>query len=386
MLAIAGISGVAAFSASVGAFAPDAAVRLWPPSGAAYANAGTRRLAAVIDTQNPRIPSKIPNSVASLSRKALLLEPTNTVAMRNLALYYDSLGNRDRARGLMEAALASSRRNSTVNLWLTEDLSRKGQNLAALRLYDITIRTDSAVAASLMQMMARSLANQRAVPALEQILVNAPPWMDDFWTSVLSEPSNLDNAYALRERLHKRGLSMAKDHDALLIAQLANSGRFEKAFALYHSVTASGPSAEMLVDGGFDHDPLYPPIGWKLAADSTFGSALNTKTGQLEITALPNSEGVVAQQLVELSGNQDLVLRADYDGPGRSGLALKITCAGPSGEQNLDVSFSLPAGQPVRAALARGCPFAWVSLVIERDDNLQGRDIRVDSVSMRRST
>jgi hypothetical protein len=305
--------------------------------------------------------------------------------MRDLGLYYDSRGNHDAARRMMNAAFAASRRDSSVNLWLTQDLARRGQGLAALQLYDITIRTDTSAAASLMTLMAQALQRPGAVSAFEQVLAAKPPWLDDFWSAVLSAPGDLTPAFELRQRLHLRGVPMVQSHDALLIEKLANSGKLEEAFALYGSVAKPSSTDELLIDSGFDTQAPFPPIGWKVSAEGTFGAAIDTATGVLDITALPGAEGVVTQQLVRLGGSGNFAMKAIYDGTGqRTPLGLRVTCAEMDGEKTLDHMFDVPSGQTVMATFATPCRYAWISLILRRDDESAGRDIRVDSVSFRR--
>jgi hypothetical protein len=97
---------------------------------------------------------------------------------------------------------------------------------------------------------------------------------------------------------------------------------------------------------------------------------------------------LIAQQLVRLEGAPSYTLQTNYSGgTTRSPLvALHLTCAGPAGEKVLDKTFDLPAGRSVKASLPHSCGYAWVSLILPPDDDPAGRDIRIDSVSMRRSS
>lgn len=378
---------MAAFSASLGRQVPSTAVRTWPPSGDAYARLSSQSLAMAVDPGARDLPRNLPESVAQAARRGIELEPTNVTAIRNLALYEASHSRAGRARELMNIALANTRRDAAVNLWITERLLREGRQIEALQLYDTTIRTDTGAATSLMLGMAQLLNRPESLDSFETFLASSPPWIDDFWTTVLSTQGNLDNAFELRHRLLRRGIRMADDHNALLIERLANSGRTEEAFALYDTISGGRAQREILVDGDFSAAKAYPPIGWKVVAESTFGSSVDTEEGVLQITALPGAQGVVAQQLVRLRGNGTYVARADYAGADPAPLRIELTCADGGGAGNWSWSVPLPPGRPVEANLTGSCRFAWASLVLSPiTGDTVGRDIRVESVSLRRKS
>lgn len=388
LLAVGAMSATAAFSASIGRQLPSAALGLWPPSGDVHARAATLEIAQAVaeaGTWAQAIPPNLPRRIADLSLRALALEPASVTAMRNLALYRASHGDREAARALMRAALAASRRDTGVNLWLTEDFARAGDEAASLELYDITIRTDAAAAAMLMGQMAQMFDQPKMLPSFENLLSKRPPWIDDFWSEVLSRPSNLENAYRLRRALHLRRVAMAKDHDALLIAKLADAGLVGEAFALHDLVAGGGSRDQILVNGSFDQADGHPPIGWKVVAESTFGSTIDPEAGMLEITALPEAEGVAAQQLVQLGRGGEFVLRAVYSGAGDEPLIVDFACVGERGAERLKKSIPVASGRDVRTVLGNDCRFAWFSLVLSRDDDPAGRDIRVSEVSLRRA-
>jgi hypothetical protein len=378
------VSGMAAFAASLGRQAPEAALATWPPNGDAYARVSTLRLAMAADPEARDVPRNLPDSIAVAARRGLELEPTNVSAIRNLAFYEASYGRMEQARALMNIGLANTRRDSGVNLWLTGRLLREGRQAEALQLYDTTIRTDTGVATTLMLTMAQLLNGPEALDSLEALLATNPPWIDDFWTTVLSTPGNLNDVYKLRRRLLARGVKMADDHNVLLIERLANASKTEEAFTLYETISGSGGDREILANGEFTAAAAYPPIGWKVVAESAFGSSMDKEGGGLQVTALPGAQGVVAQQLVRLRGNGAYVARADYTGADRNPLTLELACAANKGAETLDQSVHLPSGKAVEIYLTGSCEFAWVSLILPASTDGGGRDIRVDSVSLRR--
>ncbi|MGX7951266.1 tetratricopeptide repeat protein [Tsuneonella sp. HG249] len=331
---------------------------------------------------NTGIPTNLPARVRDLSLKGMKLEPASGAAIRNLGFYYSSHGNSKRAKALMDAAYRTSRRDPGVNLWQTEYYSRRGNTDAALRFYDMTIRTNSAASAQLMTMMARVLDQPQAPRAFVALLSKSPPWLDDFWTEILSGEGDLENAFFLRRELHERGIEMEPSHDALLIEKLANTGRLAEAFDLY-AYLGKPTATELVADSDFDQKVTYPPIGWKVVAESNFGSSIDTKNGTLNITAIPGAEGVAAQQLIAVRGRRSLVLSMRYEGAGKMPLTLDVTCADSGSSGAAAGAVPVTSGSKVPVQLGQDCQFAWLSIVLPKDNDQAGRSIVVHSVSVK---
>lgn len=374
-------AGAAAFAASLGRQAPELAVRIWPLSGAAYERAGNFALARAVKDPREGVPNNLPAKIATHSRDALRLEPVSNVAVRNLGLYFASRGQEARAFELMTIANRMSRRDPAANLWLVQHYGRRNDIKHALALYDITIRTDTAASAAIMAAMTQALSRPGAADLFLSFLATAPPWLDDFWTEVLRANGDLRTAAELRRGLHREGVRMEPEHDQLLIQKLADNGHFEQAFALYSVISPARGTNELLADPSFEASGSFPPIGWKVVAESTHGSSIDPAAGVLEATALPDAEGIIAQQVVALGGSRTLRIAAEYEGVGSAPLLVNVACADRGNDAQRDVA--VPSGAPVTVTLSSACRFAWVSLKLPRDNNPDGRAVRVSSVSLK---
>ncbi len=281
----------------------------WPLSGNAYERAATFELVKTVEDPRKGIPPNLPPHVAALSREAMRLEPANSTAVRNLAFYLGSRGQEYRAFRLMKVAQRVTRRDPAANLWLMQYYARKRDLKRSLALYDVTIRTSSAAASSMMTMLAQALYEPGAVDLFVQLLSTEPPWIDDFWTELLRGSGDPQTMFKLRERLHRAGVHMEQEHDGLLIQRLASSGHIDEAFALNALVAPPRDRADLLTDSSFDAAKTFPPIGWKLGSDSTFGVSIDRKEGAIDVIALPSAEGVIAQQAVSLGGARSFRVR-----------------------------------------------------------------------------
>lgn len=382
LLAVAAlVSGASAFAASLGRQMPEVAVQVWPFAGDAHARAATRIIAGMTAQDATVIPDNLPGRVRDLSLAALAAEPTNVMALRNLAFYYSSHGDTAKAGAMMAAAQAMSRRDIGVNLWLVDRRLREARLGDALDVYDTIMRTNSAASALLLQRMAATLDRPGVTAAFADLLERSPPWQFDFWTEVLSREGSMTNAALLRQELHRRKVPMEPSHDGILIARLANSGSYAAAFALYRSLGGTSDRTNLLVDGNFTGAISRPPIGWRTPQDGNLGADIDREKGALELTALPDAGGVFAQQLIELGRSARFAARADYavQGPATP-LEMEIACADGNTERKAKVA--LPAGRTVPIVFAGGCRYAWVSLSLPPDPDPAGRSVIVSSVSL----
>lgn len=388
LVVVAVLSGMSAFAFSIGRLVPQSSLGLWPPNGIIYGKASNLRLGQAMIANGQQLPRNIPVDVVRLSRRALDLEPAESTAARNIGYSLAGRGETKRASELMEAAYKLSRRDAGLNLWLLEDRARRGDAAGALKLYDITIRTSTSAAGLLMGRMATMLNQPGAVPLFEQLLAGDPPWLEQFWTAVLSSDTDLAASYRLRLALHADGIKMARSHDALLIQRLADAGMPEQAFDLYRAIGGSRPAGgELLVDPDFRRPSEFPPIGWKMPVAGTFGASIDRKTGQLAIAALSGAKGTVLQQLVPIqSGSYELLVRygANSLGAGkRMPFSVRLACAEGS-EARLNRVLPVPSSGAQRFTLDTACRYAWVSLVLDGAESANGIDAAIDRISLKR--
>lgn len=387
-LAVAGLigaallSGSAAISASIGRRLPEVAVNLWPVSGNVLAELSSKHLLAATGPQGRSIPNNIPRAVGDNAYQALLREPFNAEALRNYAYGLDAEGEREKARMVMASAYRLTRRNVGTNLWLIEDLARRGQDAQALAIYDVAIRTNSRAATLLINAMSQAVDDPRLRGSLVSVLASNPPWLSQFWTVVLSSDRDLDNVYDLRAQLHDRGGStLLLEHDALLVSRLANAGRYDEAFKLYEA--AASDTEPQQAGGAFLQAAQFPPIGWKVGTGDGFGAKIDRRTGNLAIIALRGAQGVVAQKLVKTAGLSGLAFQARYKDPGKaSTMQIEAQCAQPSSDDSLIAHVRLAQGDRQTASLRRPCAFAWVSLVLAPDAISNDTEIELERLDI----
>lgn len=387
-LVCAGLSAVAAFGQSYGRQMPEAALNLWPRNGEVFARASQRMVAIAQSDGSQTIDKQLLNRARGLALRGLILEPMSVEALATLGYVEAANGQRDRARKLMLAGAALSRRNTAIDLWLSEDAARRGDDMGALRSFDAAIRTSTSAANTLLPMMAAALAKPGAPAAFEQILSLDPPWSEGFWTAVLSAPSDLTNSYELRLRLHRRKVPLAPSHDALLIQRLAQAGKLDEAFTLYEAAGGRAPEQhELLHDPDFSADPRFAPIHWKIEENPSYSSAIDRDDGVLVIGALEDAEGPIAQQLVRIRpGRYRLDVRYGKNSAEDAPLAVRIACAELGGERTLNKAFSAKRSGVQIVDIIGPCRFAWLTVELVPGANADGVDTALDRVSLREIT
>lgn len=388
--ALALISSMSAFGQSFGRVIPETALRMWPSNGSILASVSTIKVARAAIAEKKERPTVIPQAAVLLARRAIVIEPTAVSAVRNIAYDLKDKGDISRARALMLAASRLSKRNTGVNLWLTEDFARQGREIEALRYYDVIMRSSSAAATALLPVMARVLRSPGAVAPFETLLADNPPWHDDFWTAVLSADDDLVNSVELRLRLHSAKVPLAASHDALLIRRMAEEGRLSDAFKLYTTAGGILPTVtgELIRNESFGRPTKFSPIDWKVVTDGAFGAMIDEQSGQLSISSLPDVGGVVAQQLIRIEKGL-YRLTVEYSDPSatqENPLLARLVCAELSGEKTLSRIFRIGQAGSQSVQLETPCSFAWLSIELDADRNTGGVDTKLSRISLRRET
>lgn len=388
MIGLAVVSAMAAYGMSFGRTIPLSALGLWPPNGPAHARASTQMLAmAETVGKDDRRYEELRNTSVNLARRALEIEPTSVASLRNLAMVLSDKGERDQARLLMNSAAEMSRRDTTVNLWLSDDLAHQGKEDQSFRYFDAAIRTSSSASNTILPAMVAMLQRKGSAQSFATVLRTDPPWHDAFWTAVLSADGDIGEAFELRRILHRLKVPMAPDHDSLLIRRLASAGRYPDAFELL-AIAAPGDhlaEGEILRGSDFDAPAVYSPIEWKVVTGPSSAGMIDENDGVLLISALEGASGIVAQQLVQISrGRYRLEVKYAGELQGEIPLQVRLACADMAGERTFNRAVPIPASGAYTLTFDATCRYGWFSIEFPAEKNRHAIDVEIDRIYLRR--
>ncbi len=379
-LAIALTSGLTAVGAIAKNKAPELAITLSPKNGFAAGKIALNSVKASIAENSGKFPDHVNAKATEFARKAFIVEPVAPEAVAILAF-----GEADQdKRQLMNKALLLSRRQPLVTAWMIVDSGARKDMPALLSHYDTMLRTSSSAAAAVLPVMADALANENFVAPFASILAKQPPWADQFWRAVVGNPAALGNAARLREMVYKPKENDNIYYDARLVRALVDNQQFGAAEALYSHLASQNRGPGLLKNGSFKTEPEYAPIDWQLFSTGEYGAVITG--GKLQLSAIRNSGGLFARQLVKLPAQiVTMDIKPDKPIPDNAEIIVSLRCA----QIIKDAPHTIRI--PLKKQIANlqidnknsGCSFYWLDINGRASGSGDGFDVAIDSISLR---
>lgn len=326
----------------------------------------------------------------AMARAAYSDEPLAVGALAMIAMGAENAGQEEKARQIYRASTRLSRRSPLIMAWLVRDYAQRNEENNVFQSLSRLIRTAPETQAIYIPMLAQGLERKSSVEAMAPLLGTGPAWKVGFWREVAGRPNSLRYGALLRARItedpwRQRQIS---ETDRELLAAMVVSGYFEDAASLARRLRGrAAASKSLIVNGDFSGNRVVlTPFDWQFFSGGDFGADLDEKASALDVSALPEVDGLIARQLIDAApGRYRLSWRAvDGVAPTSGGLRASLQCAEP-GKQ-----IVLP---PVSLAKSRGaqdlsvpdsCRWYWLNLEIEPSDPGEGLDLALDTISLQR--
>ncbi|MEW4468811.1 hypothetical protein AB1K62_13370 [Parasphingorhabdus sp. JC815] len=379
-LAIALFSGLVAMGAIAKNKVPELAVSIQPVNGFASQTLASNFLKAAVAASEGQFPETIDPAMKDVARHAFLSEPITPEAIAVLALG----SAEDNKRELMQEAFALSRRERLITGWMIADSGAREDIPAILGYYDTMLRTSSSAASAVIPMMAGALADENFVEPFASLLKKNPPWARRFWGAVVATPEAVGNAARLRELLYTANEEKENYRDAPLISALVRIKQFEEAVNLFQLLEGQEKTDSLLHNGSFESAPQYPPLDWQIFSTGEYGAAI-TK-GKLQLSAIANSGGLFARQLVKLPAEVVTISVKSQSGiPDGANIFLNISCAEAlnNAPQRIRIRLSGKSTNQQISNEQSGCSFYWLDIIGRASESGSGFDVGLESLSLR---
>ncbi|SNT10345.1 hypothetical protein SAMN06295912_14113 [Sphingomonas laterariae] len=357
---------------------PERAYALSPNDGRITATLAARRF---IDT-----PTAAENG--ELARRALRQDPTAVEAVVTLGLQALANGNADQAPRLFSYAQKLSRRNLQTQLWAIEDAVARDDVAAALRHYDIALRTSKSAPDILFPVLSSAIDDPMIRTQLIATLHQKPAWTATFIGYIAGNGVNAHSVASLFQGLHHTGFSVSPDAISVVINRLMSANATNEAWQYYASVHKG-------VDRRRSRDPNFT---LNLSTPSTFDWRSNNSQGIITSIqadqheglfdfALPPSVGGVLLQQTQLLPSGPYKLEGVSSGieqPASARPYWILTCLderelgrvvlpnSSGGNGAFDGHFSVPAD----------CPVQTLSLVARASNEITGVSGQIKRVQL----
>lgn len=316
---------------------PEAALRVAPTDAEARANLAVRV------AEGGQSPASLDRARA-LAYDAIRRDPLQVTAFRALAVADQrSHGNVAQIYRLLGFAQRLSRRDQATQLWLIQDLLRRGRIAEAIQHFDIAIRSAGESRDSLFQVLIFASGDPRILPPLRSLVARRPDWWLPFLDMLARSGPDIRSAAALAQGMLRPSRPEEQEVLKTLVTRSADAREYELAWSIYRA--ASGPAANRAGNevwgGDFERTSAFPPFEWWYAQEPNLWAAREAGANSGNVVRLfsqNDAGGDVLRQVVHLQ-------------PGRYQLRML------AGEVPADV-FSRPSIVISCAAEANGLPFA----------------------------
>ncbi|MBU2341472.1 MAG: hypothetical protein KKE77_09560 [Alphaproteobacteria bacterium] len=346
-------------------------------------------LAAAAQQEFAMAPSTDDNSKASrLARLALLKDPTAVEALSVLGLQAQLRNETERARDLFEYSLLLSRRELRPQIWAIEEAVNRGDIAAALRSYDIALRTSREAPGLLLPNLAAALAEPKVRAALLPIMQTEPVWAESFLSRVATSGIDPVAGLAFFREGESIDLPVTDDLRAALVNGLMADGEISDAWA-YYSEFRPGAARNRSRDPEFALNPNTRAVfDWMPSLAPGLSSAIlqEGEGGVLDFSLPPGTGGPLVQQTQLLPpGAYRLTGRSRaIDQPDRSSPYWVLQCQdgrelGRVEVPNSDVANGEFEG---RLMVPGDCPVQTLSLIARSSDDIAGVSGQIERASL----
>lgn len=325
----------------------------------------------------------------ALARQALQQDPTAVVAASTLGIDAEVRGDRAAASRFFSYAEKLSRRDLQTQLWNIETAVAQGDVNAALRHYDIALRTKAQSWDLLFPILAAASSDAQVRAPLVRMLAGKPLWTEPFIGYVAANPPDPHTASVLFLELRRAGVPVPATAHAGTIDALLGGGFADEAWHHYAAIHR-GADARRSRDPRFaDVGDAPTPFDWTAINEGGVSTSIQRGEGGgiFEFSAPASIGGPLLRQIQMLppgkyrltghgSGIEQppasrpywvLLCRAD----GRE-LARVVLPASSQDGGNFDGSMVVPGG----------CPVQMLTLVARASDAVSGLTGQIDRVEL----
>lgn len=318
------------------------------------AGANARFAASLLETNGSKAEAR------SRAQLSLARSPISPIALRVLGFLDEAAGQPVRARALLTASAAQSRRDTATQLWLIEDAVHRNDVPGALDHFDVAMRVSTLSRSILFPILGAALADPEFIPPITQVIARRPNWALDFLVTTLQKGIATENIGVLLSRLRVVSDNGDRQLAAVFVTQATNERRWGAAQRFLDTgfARANGsPGRSSTVSPGRFDEPGLTPFAWTLASAS--GLSAEVRDGNLEVYAGGTAGTVAARTIMLPPGTFVVALRGSLASAGRLTATLRCAPDGPilvEGILNSETRFSVPAFCPAQSLTIDATP------------------------------
>lgn len=324
--------------------APAKAVAIWPWNAAALSTLGEQ---AIVD--NASNPAAV-TTATTFARQALDLDASSALAYAVLGMAADAR-REPNARSLLLTSERLSRRIVLPQLWLIEDAVERGDVDAALRHFDIALRTSKEAPALLYPVLMSAAGDPNITAKLAALLRSRPLWRDDYLTELAARG---DPMTAWRLVQANVGAGMPVGASATLASRLIEGGHPSEAFV----IAGGWPTGETSVDLATP-SRYVAPFDWNLTTTDSVDAARQSGGGIVATSNSTTVQTAVSRLAALRAGRYKMSSQVKSDGPSDQ-LAARWTVSCLNGQILAELPVAGRGHGERTVVIPSDCKFQWL--------------------------
>lgn len=325
------------------------------------------------------------SSTALIARRALVAEPLAASALTALALTTLFDGNVAKARKLFVHSDALSRRELGPRLWLIEDAVTRKDVPAALRNYDIALRTSRNARDVLFPILAQAVADPAIAASLTTTLRQRPAWGEDFLTFAGGLGPDPVVTAGFFHRLAGAGIAIPEVAQVTVVNALAKIGSYRESWAFYRTLHP-GVDPRRLRDPDFTSGLQTPSVFDWMPMMQDAGVNASISGGAFDFSA-PSMVGSVVLQQIQLLPPGEYRLQgvsAGIEQPQQTAPYWRISCINGRELGRIILPSSYTAGGRFAGTFAvpADCPVQTLQLVARPSTATSGAAGQIERVAL----
>lgn len=331
------------------------------------------------------------STAVALARKSLARDAMTLPAIDTLGLAAGISGDVRVADRWFTYAQRLSRRDMPTQLYFIEKSVADGDVKAAIRHYDVALRTSQERGPLVLFPVLRSaIGDQTIRQELARTLAKKPLWADSFVADLVTKGPDFAAAAQLLLDARRVGMAITPAIDEALLNNLVAHGDVASAWQYYVAVH---PAAQNILirNGSFEaRRSGTTPFDWQVTsgdgASVDIGS--NDAGRSLSYRLSPTVGATIARQLTLLRSGQYRLESVMSEGSQtlRSGPYWEMKCADGRSIVSLEMGGPFPSSRSFSTdfALPVNCEVQALTLTVRSSDDLNGATGRIESISIKR--
>lgn len=235
----------------------------------------------------------------ALARAALRDDPTAVPALVSLGINAQIRGNTMAARRFVAQADVLSRRDLRARLWGIEDAVARNDIPAALRNYDIALRTSRYAPDLLFPVLAGAIVNTEVRTELIRVLAKRPLWAPQWFAYGSGNGPDATAMAALFTDAERAKIPFSYDARSALLRRLVGQGALDQAWSYYSIINPSADRRQSRDPAFRDSHAVPSPFDWGAIEDNGISGSIQRgqNGGVFDFSVASGIGGPILQQM-----------------------------------------------------------------------------------------